>query len=144
MKQMQLQSCKNKLYHITERTNLVSILQRGLTPRYDTTLRAKGLDKATLVNLGERKVIEEVLWEEPWTDPVLLGVDVPKKHLIELHHVTEDIIWYGSEKVISPASIEVIGSPTKLLGYSNWRDALPNPIVGLSSTEIEEEKRLIK
>lgn len=128
-----------KLYHITERANLQSILRFGLAPKYDKTLRSKQLGSGTVVNLGSRKVIEEVLWAQPWEDPVLLEVEVPRRALVRLEHLSfEGLTWYASRKTIPPTGIKVIGDPTKLVGYDTWREGLPDPTVGLSIEEIEE------
>ncbi len=105
-----------RLYHVSERRNLRTILAQGLMPRYDRTVRSKQLSRGTVINLGGKKAIEEVLWEEPWDDPVLLEVEVPRKDLVRLEHISSNLYWYASRKPISSSRIKVIGNPTKLLG----------------------------
>ena len=123
-----------KLYHITERSNLDSILANGLQPMYDSTLRSRTLDSGTLINLGGRHTIEEVLWSEPYNDPVLLEVSVSRKDLVKLEHETiPSLIWYGCRRPIPPSQIRVVGNPTRLLGYDSWRDShsfssIPDPV----------------
>ena len=127
-----------KLYHVTEKSSLPPIMKYGLRPSYDKTLRSRQLSSGTLVNLGGKKAIEEVLFHEPWDNPVLLEVNVSRKNLVKLEHVSKPgLIWYASRRPISFNQIKVIGNPSKLLGYDTWRNSMAEPTLGL---ELPEER----
>ena len=128
-----------KLYHITERSNVPSILRFGLEPRLDKNLRSKELGSGTVINLVSRKYLDDIIWEEPWTDPVVLEITVPRSKLKKLSHIKEDIGWYVSLDRIPVGSIEYVGNPSKVLGYDAWREfqgfaTIPDPVT-------EKEKR---
>jgi len=111
-----------KLYHITERKNLSSILRHGLVPRLDTGLNARDLDQDTVINLGGRSIIETLLWDHPWDNPILLEVNISRKNLVSIEHTADsNLSWYISRSAIPATNIKVIGDPSKFIGYNHWR-----------------------
>lgn len=103
-----------KLYHITLKDRIGSIMNLGLLPMWDKFISSKEFKEGSVVNLIERSNLHRVMYYFlmilgiPRNTLTILEVEVDPRNVLLVHHnEKEDLFWYISKKKIPPSKIRV-------------------------------------
>ena len=101
----QFSSLPLKLYHVTDRKNLYSIMHNGLIPRPDPHVAEFYPHMGSIVNLAASLPVVNMfkgwLHAAGWlTDPVVIEVEFP---ISKLRKLSDD--WYVSTHKIPPSAL---------------------------------------